>query len=183
MPTDTDWFPADHPDGLDTDPLWPSADPPSAGRGPLQDLRWQRQTRPRWQRIAFVSVLAVLFALLFDPSRVLFAGLALAIAAILWPVLGWPGRIVSWTLAVAWTMGLVSWQYTIPRSRVGRIRPMVLRRQPTSPDRVSRSGATGGGSGRAGWHHPQPPHHQPVRLDRQAAAAPWADHRRRYPPM
>ena len=57
---------------------------------------------------------AVLFALLFDPSRVLFAGLGLAIAAILWPVLGWPGRIVSWTLAVAWTMALVGWEHTIP---------------------------------------------------------------------
>ena len=114
MPTDTDWFPAYHPDGLDTDPLWPPADPPPGRRGPLQDLRWQRQMRPRWQRIAFVSVLAVLFALLFDPSRVLFAGLALAIAAILWPVLGWPGRIITWTLAVAWTMALVGWQHTIP---------------------------------------------------------------------
>jgi DNA segregation ATPase FtsK/SpoIIIE, S-DNA-T family len=114
MPTDTDWFPADHPDRRDTDPLWPPADPPSARRGPLQDLRWQRRMRPRWQRIAFVSVLAGLFALLFDPSRVLFAGLALAIAAILWPVLGWPGRIVSWTLAIAWTMSLVGWQHTIP---------------------------------------------------------------------
>ena len=83
MPTDTDWFPADHPDGLDTDPLWPPTGPPAPGRGPLQDLRWQRRLRPRWQRIAFVSVLAVLFGLLFDPSRVLFAGLGLAIAAIL----------------------------------------------------------------------------------------------------
>jgi S-DNA-T family DNA segregation ATPase FtsK/SpoIIIE len=110
MPTDTDRFP----DGLDTDPMWPPTGLPSTGRGPLQDLRWQRQMRPRWQRISFVSVLAVLFALLFDPSRVLFAGLGLAIAAILWPVLGWPGRIVSWTLAVAWTMGLVGWQHTIP---------------------------------------------------------------------
>jgi S-DNA-T family DNA segregation ATPase FtsK/SpoIIIE len=114
MPTDTDWFPADHPDGLDTDPLWPPTGPPSAGRGPLQDLRWQRRMRPRWQRIGFVGVLALLFVLLFDPSRVLFAGLGLSIAAILWPVLGWPGRIVSWTLAIAWTMGLVGWQHTIP---------------------------------------------------------------------
>src|SRR4029450_4043801 len=110
MPTDSDGFPADHAAGLDTDPAWPPTDPPSAGRGPLQDLRWQRRMRPRWQRIAFVNVLAVLFALWFDPSRVLFAGLGLAIAAIVWPVLGWPGRIVSWTLAVAWTMGLVGWQ-------------------------------------------------------------------------
>ena len=114
MPTNTNWLPADHPDGLATDPLWPPAAPPPGRRGPLQDLRWQRQTRPRWQRIAFVSVLAVLFALLFDPSRVLFAGLGLAIAAILWPVLGWPGRIITWTLAVAWTMALVGWQHTIP---------------------------------------------------------------------
>jgi hypothetical protein len=103
MPTDTDRFP----DGLDTDPVWPPTGLPSTGRGPLQDLRWQRQMRPRWQRISFVSVLAVLFALLFDPSRVLFAGLGLAIAAILWPVLGWPGRIVSWTLADGWTAALV----------------------------------------------------------------------------
>jgi DNA segregation ATPase FtsK/SpoIIIE, S-DNA-T family len=114
MPTDTDWFPADHPDGLDTDPAWPPAGPASSGRGPLQDLRWQRRLRPRWQRIAFVSVLAVLFGLLFDPSRVLFAGLALAIAAILWPVQGWPGRIITWTLTIAWTMALVGWQHTIP---------------------------------------------------------------------
>ena len=62
MPTDTDWFPADHSDGLDTGPLWPPADPPSARRGPLQDLRWQRRMRPRWQRIGFVSILAVLLA-------------------------------------------------------------------------------------------------------------------------
>jgi DNA segregation ATPase FtsK/SpoIIIE, S-DNA-T family len=114
MPSDTHWLPADLPDSLDTDPAWPPAGPASAGRGPLQDLRWQRRMRPRWQRITFVSVLAVLFALLFDPSRVLFAGLGLAIAAILWPVLGWPGRIVSWTLAVAWTMALVGWPHTIP---------------------------------------------------------------------
>jgi energy-coupling factor transporter ATP-binding protein EcfA2 len=114
MPIDTDRLPAGHPDGRDTDPAWPSVDPPAGGRGPVQDLRWQRRMRPRWQRIGFVSVLAVLFALLFDPSRVLFAGLGLAIAAILWPVLGWPGRIVTWTLAVAWTMALVGWQHTIP---------------------------------------------------------------------
>ena len=86
MPTDTDWVPADHPDGRDTDPLWLLTDPPPGRRGPLQDLRWQRRMRPRWQRIAFVSGLAVLFALLFDPSRVLFAGLGLAFP---WPA--WPG--------------------------------------------------------------------------------------------
>jgi S-DNA-T family DNA segregation ATPase FtsK/SpoIIIE len=114
MPSDAHWLPADLPDSLDTDPLWPPAGPASTGRGPLQDLRWQRRMRPRWQRIAFVSVLAVLFGLLFGASPVLFAGLGLAIAAILWPVLGWPGRIVSWTLAVAWTMTLVGWQHTIP---------------------------------------------------------------------
>ena len=113
MPTDTDWVPAAHPDGLDTDRLWPPAGPASAGRGLLQDLRWQRRLRPRWQRIGFVSVLAVLFALLFDPSRVLFAGLGLAMAAILWPVFGWPGRIVTWTLADGWTAALVGWQHTI----------------------------------------------------------------------
>jgi hypothetical protein len=56
--------------------------PYPSGRGPLQGRRWQRQRRPRWQRIALVSVLALLFA----PSRVLFAGLGLAIAGILWPV-------------------------------------------------------------------------------------------------
>ena len=114
MPTNTDWLPTGPGQGFDTDPLWPPADPPPGRRGPLQDLRWQRRMRPRWQRIGFISVLAVLFALLFDPSRVLFAGLGLAIAAILWPVLGWPGRIVSWTLAVAWTMALVGWEHTIP---------------------------------------------------------------------
>ena len=114
MPTDTDWLPTGRAQGFDTDPLWPPADPPPAGRGPLQDLRWQRRMRPRWQRIGFVSLLAVLFALLFDPSRVLFAGLGLAMAAILWPVLGWPGRIVTWTLAVGWTMALVGWEHTIP---------------------------------------------------------------------
>ena len=71
MPTDTDRFPADHPAGRDTDPLWPSAGPPSTagGRAPLQDLRWQRRMRPRWQRIGFVGVLAVLFALFFRFTR------------------------------------------------------------------------------------------------------------------
>jgi hypothetical protein len=113
MPTDTDWLPAGHPDGRDTDPAWPPTGPPPVGRGPLQDLRWQRRMRPRWQRIAFVSVLVVLFALLFDPSRVLFAGLGLAIATILWPVLGWPGCIITWTLADGWTAALVGWQHTI----------------------------------------------------------------------
>jgi DNA segregation ATPase FtsK/SpoIIIE, S-DNA-T family len=140
MPPDTDWFPTDHPHGLDTDPAWPPADPASIGRGPLQDLRWQRQTRPRWQRIGFVSVLAVLFALLFDPSRVLFAGLGLAIAAILWPVLGWPGRIVTWTLAVAWTMGLVGWQHTIPLASLASFARWFCAASPARPTNPAHAG-------------------------------------------
>jgi S-DNA-T family DNA segregation ATPase FtsK/SpoIIIE len=140
MPTDTDWFPADHTGGLDPDPAWPPAGPPSAGRGPLQDLRWQRQMRPRWQRISFVSVLALLFALLFDPSRVLFAGLGLAIAAILWPVLGWPGRIVSWTLAVAWTMTLVGWQHTIPLAGLAGFARWFCAASPARPTESAQAG-------------------------------------------
>jgi DNA segregation ATPase FtsK/SpoIIIE, S-DNA-T family len=140
MPTDTDGFPADHAHGLDTDPLWPPTGPPSTGRGPLQDLRWQRQMRPRWQRIAFVSVLAVLFALLFDPSRVLFAGLGLAIAAVLWPVLGWPGRIITWTMAVAWTMALVGWQHTIPLAGLAGFARWFCAASPARPAESAQAG-------------------------------------------
>jgi FtsK/SpoIIIE family len=147
MPTDTDWYPADHPDGLDTDPLWPPASPPSTagGRGPLQDLRWQRRTRPRWQRIGFVSLLAVLFALWFDPSRVLFAGLSLAIAAILWPVLGWPGRIVTWTLAVGWTMALVGWEHTIPLAGLAGFARWFCAASPPRPAESARAALPGAG--------------------------------------
>jgi S-DNA-T family DNA segregation ATPase FtsK/SpoIIIE len=140
MPTDTDWVPADHPDGRDTDPLWPLTDPPPGRRGPLQDLRWQRRMRPRWQRIAFVSGLAVLFALLFDPSRVLFAGLGLAIAAVLWPVLGWPGRIITWTLAVAWTMALVGWQHTIPLAGLAGFARWFCAASPARPAESAQAG-------------------------------------------
>src|SRR5215211_4690715 len=117
MPVRTDGVPADQPEDLDLDELdqpWPPAAQGPRRRGPLEDVRWQRQSRPRWQRVAFTSMLVLLLALLFDPSRVLFAGLGLAIAPVLWPVLGWPGRIVTWTLAVAWTTTLVGWEHTIP---------------------------------------------------------------------
>jgi S-DNA-T family DNA segregation ATPase FtsK/SpoIIIE len=116
MPVRTDDVPADQPEDLDLEELdqpWPPAAQRLRRRGPLEDVRWQRQSRPRWQRIAFTSMLVLLLGLLFDPSRVLFAGLGLAIAAVLWPVLGWPGRIITWTLAVAWTTALVGWQHTI----------------------------------------------------------------------
>src|SRR5688572_5572938 len=99
MPVDIDDVPADQPEDLNLDAFdrpWPPAAQGPRGHGPLEDVRWQRQVRPRWQRIAFTSMLAVLLALLLDPSRVLFAGPGLAIAAVLWPVLGWPGRIVTW---------------------------------------------------------------------------------------
>src|SRR5918994_4845958 len=115
MPTDTDWFPAGHPDG-------------------------------------FVSVLAVLFALLFDPSRVLFAGLGLAIAAILWPVLGWPGRIITWTLAVAWTMALVGWHHPIPLAGLASFTRWFCTARPPHPTDPAQAGlpaveATGLGDG------------------------------------
>jgi S-DNA-T family DNA segregation ATPase FtsK/SpoIIIE len=141
MPTDTDWFPV----GRDTDPVWPPAGPASIGRGPLQDLRWQRRMRPRWQRISFVSVLAVLFALLFDPSRVLFAGLALAIAAILWPVLGWPGRMITWALAVAWTMALVGWQHTIPLAGLAGFARWFCAASPPHPTTSAQAAPPGAG--------------------------------------
>ena len=176
MTWDTDWFPADHTDGLDTDPAWPPTGPPPAGRGPLQDLRWQRRMRPRWQRIGFVSVLAVLFALLFDPSRVLFAGLGLVIAAVLWPVLGWPGRIITWTLAVAWTMALVGWQHAIPLAGLTSFARWFCAASPPRPTPSAQAGlpavdlagltdgdrpdvgAWGAGGGLpAGWAPPDPP--------------------------
>jgi S-DNA-T family DNA segregation ATPase FtsK/SpoIIIE len=178
MPADTDWFPAGRPDDLDADPVWPPAGPASAGRGPLRDLRWQRQTRPRWQRIGFVSVIGLLFALLFDPSRVLFAGLALAIAAVLWPVLAWPGRIVTWTLAVAWTMTLVGWQHTIPLvglTMFARWFCADAQHRPATPARAALPGAAArpgyddadrpegaggwgdGDGGPVGWAGPDPP--------------------------
>jgi S-DNA-T family DNA segregation ATPase FtsK/SpoIIIE len=140
MPADTDWLPAGHPDGLDTNPVWLPAGPLSAGRGPLRDLRWQRRMRPRWQRIAFVSMLGLLFGLLFDPSRVLFAGLGLAIAAVLWPVLGWPGRIITWTLAVAWTMALVGWEHTIPLAGLAGFAGWFCAASPPRPAESARAG-------------------------------------------
>jgi S-DNA-T family DNA segregation ATPase FtsK/SpoIIIE len=157
MPTDTDWFPAGHPDDLAAE-MWPRAGPVSAGRGPLRDLRWQRQTRPRWQRIGFVSVLGLLFGLLFDPSRVLFAGLALAITAILWPVLGWPGRIVTWILAVAWTTTLVGWQHTIPLVGLTVFARWFCADAQHCPATPARAALTGPGDtdrpeGAGGWEH------------------------------
>jgi DNA segregation ATPase FtsK/SpoIIIE, S-DNA-T family len=146
MPAETDYFPADRPGELDADQdtgqPWPPA-VPAAGRGPLQDVRWQRQARPRWQRIAFVSVLALLFALLFDPSRVLFAGLGLAIAAVLWPVLGWPGRIVTWTLAVAWTVVLVGWQHTVPLAGLTAFARWFCAASPPGPAEPARAALPG----------------------------------------
>jgi S-DNA-T family DNA segregation ATPase FtsK/SpoIIIE len=176
MPAQTDYVPTDLHTDQDTGQPWPTAR--AGGRGPLQDVRWQRQARPRWQRIAFVSVLALLFALLFDPSRVLFAGLGLAIAAVLWPVLGWPGRIVTWTLAVAWTITLVGWQHTVPlagltafarwfcaTSPPGPAEPALAALpggDPTGPDDGDRpqdaDGWEDGGGGPLGWAAGDPPH-------------------------
>jgi DNA segregation ATPase FtsK/SpoIIIE, S-DNA-T family len=149
MPVEADYFPGDRPGDLDTDQdtglRWPPSARPSAGCGPLEDVRWQRQVRPRWQRIAFVSVLAVLFALLFDPSRVLFAGLPLAIAAVLWPVLGWPGRIVTWTLAIAWTMALVGWQHTVPLAGLTVFARWFCATSPPRPAEPARAALPGAG--------------------------------------
>ena len=75
----------------------------------------------------------MLFALLFDPSRVLFAGLGLAIAAILWPVLGRPGRIITWTLAISWTMALVGWEHTIPLAGLTSFARWFCAASPPSP--------------------------------------------------
>jgi S-DNA-T family DNA segregation ATPase FtsK/SpoIIIE len=148
MPVETDYFPADRPGDLhadqDTSPRWPPVAMAAGGRGPLQDVRWQRRARPRWQRIAFVSVLALLFALLFDPSRVLFAGLGLAIAAVLWPVLGWPGRIVTWTLAVAWTVTLVGWQHTVPLAGLTAFARWFCAISPPGPAEAARAALPGG---------------------------------------
>jgi DNA segregation ATPase FtsK/SpoIIIE, S-DNA-T family len=183
MPAQTDYFPADRPGDLhadqDTGPPWPPAAMAAGGRGPLQDVRWQRQARPRWQRIAFISVLALLFALLFDPSRVLFAGLGLAIAAVLWPVLGWPGRCVTWTLAVAWTVTLVGWQHTVPLAGLTAFARWFCATSPPGPAEPARAALPGadptgqddgdrpedadgredGGGGPPGWAAGDPPPH------------------------
>jgi S-DNA-T family DNA segregation ATPase FtsK/SpoIIIE len=80
----------------------------------LTDVRHQRTSRPRWQRIAFVAVLAVLLAGILGPGEVLLAAFGLVAAAVLWPVLGWPGRVFSVFAAGGWALVLLGWHNAIP---------------------------------------------------------------------
>jgi DNA segregation ATPase FtsK/SpoIIIE, S-DNA-T family len=80
----------------------------------LTDVRHQRTSRPRWQRIVFVAVLAVLLAGILGPGEVLLAAFGLVAAAVLWPVLGWPGRVFSGLAAGGWALVLLGWHNAIP---------------------------------------------------------------------
>src|SRR6266496_3890997 len=80
----------------------------------LTDVRRYRIGRPRWQRIAFVAVLGVLLAGILGPGEVLMAALGLVPAVLLWPVVGWGGRLLAVGTAGGWSLVLLGWRNAIP---------------------------------------------------------------------
>jgi hypothetical protein len=77
--------------------------------GMLAEARWQRATRPRWQRAGFVAMLGVLLALQLGPDRVLVACMALILAWAIWVLVGRAGRAVVAALAVWLCWALLEW--------------------------------------------------------------------------
>jgi S-DNA-T family DNA segregation ATPase FtsK/SpoIIIE len=80
----------------------------------LTDVRRYRIGRPRWQRIAFVAVLGALLAGILGPGEVLVAALGLVPAVLLWPVVGWAGRLLAVGTAGGWSLVLLGWRNAIP---------------------------------------------------------------------
>jgi hypothetical protein len=80
----------------------------------LTDVRRYRIGRPRWQRIVFVAVLGTLLAGILGPGEVLLAALGLVPAVLLWPVVGWPARLLAVGTAGGWSLLLLGWRNAIP---------------------------------------------------------------------
>jgi hypothetical protein len=80
----------------------------------LTDVRRYRIGRPRWQRIAFIAVLGLLLAGILGPGEVLLAALGLVPAVLLWPVVGWGGRLLAVGSAGGWSLVLLGWRNAIP---------------------------------------------------------------------
>jgi S-DNA-T family DNA segregation ATPase FtsK/SpoIIIE len=80
----------------------------------LTDVRRYRIGRPRWQRLVFVTVLGALLAGILGPGEVLVATLGLVPAVLLWPAVGWPGRLLAVGTGGGWALALLGWRNAIP---------------------------------------------------------------------